>query len=95
VVSKSLDVLLFLGYLSGLNRANQRSNTMSEGNIIIYVKDNETIDRALKRFKKKFEKVGVLKKLRKRMFYKKPSIEHREERLKAIYKQKMQNKAHA
>jgi small subunit ribosomal protein S21 len=62
---------------------------MSEGNIIIYVKDNETIDRALKRFKKKFEKVGVLKKLRKRMFYKKPSIEHREERLKAVYKQKM------
>jgi small subunit ribosomal protein S21 len=68
---------------------------MSEGNIIIYVKDNETIDRALKRFKKKFEKVGVLKKLRKGMFYKKPSIEQREERLKAVYKQKMQNKANA
>ena len=71
----------------------QISNTMREGNIVIRVKDNETIDRALKRFKKKFEKVGVLKKLRKRMFHKKPSIEHREQRLKAIYRQKMQAKA--
>ena len=62
---------------------------MSESNIVIHVKDNETIDRALKRFKKKFEKVGVLKRLKGRMYYKKPSIERREERLKAIYKQKM------
>jgi len=66
---------------------------MREGNIVIRVKDNETVDRALKRFKKKFEKVGVLKKIRGRMFYKKPSIEHREQRLKAIYRQKMQTKA--
>lgn len=65
---------------------------MREGNIVIHVKDRETIDRAFKRFKKKFEKVGVLKKLRARMFYKKSSIAHREERLKAIYKQKMQAK---
>ncbi|MFM2428172.1 MAG: hypothetical protein RL012_56 [Bacteroidota bacterium] len=68
---------------------------MREGNIVVHVKDKETIDRALKRFKKKFEKVGVLKNLRKRMFYKKPSIEQREERLKAIYKQEMQTKANA
>ncbi|MCU0317954.1 MAG: 30S ribosomal protein S21 [Amoebophilaceae bacterium] len=62
---------------------------MSESNIIIHVKDNEAIDKALKRFKKKFEKVGVMKRLKKGMYYKKPSIERREERLKAIYKQKM------
>jgi small subunit ribosomal protein S21 len=68
---------------------------MREGNIVVHVKDKETIDRALKRFKKKFEKVGVLKNLRKRMFYKKPSIEQREERLKAIYKQEMQTEANA
>ena len=68
---------------------------MREGNIIVHVKDKETVDRALKRFKKKFEKVGILKKIRKRMFYKKPSIEHREGRLKAIYRQKMQTKANA
>jgi small subunit ribosomal protein S21 len=62
---------------------------MSESNIIIHVKDNEAIDRALKRFKKKFEKVGVMKRLKRGMYYKKPSIERREERLKAIYRQKM------
>ena len=67
---------------------------MSEGNITIHVKDNEPIDRALKRFKKKFEKVRVLRKLRSRMFYRKPSIEKREQRLKAIYKQKMQTEAY-
>ncbi len=78
-----------------VDRANQKSNIMSEGNIVIHVKDKETIDRALKRFKKKFEKVGLLKKIRKKMFYKKPSIEHREERLKAIYKQEMQTKENA
>ena len=44
---------------------------MSGDNITIHVKDNETIDRALKRFKKKFEQIGVLKKLRARMYYKK------------------------
>ncbi|MHA7877676.1 MAG: 30S ribosomal protein S21 [Bacteroidota bacterium] len=66
---------------------------MRESNIVIRVKDNETVDRALKRFKKKFEKVGILKKLRKRMFYKKPSMEQREQRLKAIYRQKMQTEA--
>jgi small subunit ribosomal protein S21 len=67
---------------------------MREGNIIIHVKDKETVDRAFKRFKKKFEKIGVLKKLRSKMFYKKPSIEHREKRLKAIYKRKMQAEIH-
>lgn len=68
---------------------------MSEGNITIHVKDNETVDRALKRFKKKFEKVGILKMLRARTFYRKPSMEKREQRLKAIYKQKMQSKMYA
>ena len=62
---------------------------MTEGNITIHVKDNETIERALKRFKKKFEQTRVLKKLRARMYYKKPSVQRREERIKAIYKQKM------
>lgn len=62
---------------------------MTEGNITIHVKDNETVDRALKRFKKKFEQTRVSKKLRARMYYKKPSVQRREERIKAIYKQKM------
>lgn len=66
---------------------------MREENIIIYVKEREAIDRALKRFKKKIDKVGILKKVKERMCYKKPSIERREQRLKAIYKQRMQHQA--
>ena len=45
--------------------------------IIIQIKDNESVDRALKRFKKKFERTGVLKELRRRTFFQKPSITER------------------
>lgn len=57
--------------------------------IIVNVKENESIDRALKRFKKKFERTGVLKELRSRSFFEKPSITRRTVKLKAAYKQKM------
>ena len=57
--------------------------------IVVNVKENESIDRALKRFKKKFEKTGVLKELRSRTFYVKPSIKNRAVKLKAAYRQKM------
>lgn len=57
--------------------------------IVVNVKENESIDRALKRFKKKFEKTGVLKELRDRTFYVKPSIKKRAVKLKAAYRQKM------
>ena len=57
--------------------------------LIVNVKENESIDRALKRFKKKFEKTGVLRELRGRTFFQKPSIQRRQEVLKARYRQKM------
>ena len=57
--------------------------------IIINVKENESIDKALKRFKKKFERTGVLKEIRSRSFYTKPSITGLAEKLKAAYRQKM------
>lgn len=57
--------------------------------IIINVKENESIDKALKRFKKKFERTGVLKELRSRQAYEKPSVSKRTEKIKAAYKQKM------
>jgi small subunit ribosomal protein S21 len=49
----------------------------------IQVQENESIDRALKRFKKKYERSGILKEYKKRTFYLKPSIEKRMERMKA------------
>lgn len=58
--------------------------------IIINIKENESIDKALKRFKKKFEKTGVLKELRSRTSFEKPSITRRTQVIKASYRQKMQ-----
>ncbi|MBD2714313.1 MULTISPECIES: 30S ribosomal protein S21 [Hymenobacter] len=55
--------------------------------IIVQIKENESVDRALKRFKKKFERTGVLKELRRRTFFQKPSITNRKQKQKAIYKQ--------
>ena len=57
--------------------------------IIIPVKEGENIDKALKKFKRKFEKTGVVKELRERQKYTKPSIKNREMKLKAIYIQQL------
>ena len=54
--------------------------------IIVQIKDNESVDRALKRFKKKFERTGVLKELRRRTFFQKPSVTKRKQHQKAVYK---------
>ena len=56
--------------------------------LIINIKENESIDKALKRFKKKFEKTGVLRELRSRTSFEKPSVTRRTEVLKAAYIQK-------
>lgn len=56
--------------------------------IVVNVKENESIDKALKRFKKKFERTGVLKEFRSRSYYEKPSVRRRNERLKAAYREK-------
>jgi len=53
--------------------------------LVINIKENESIDKALKRFKKKFEKTGVLKQLRARTSFQKPSITRRTEIKKAAY----------
>ncbi len=59
--------------------------------IVVNVKENESIDKALKRFKKKFEKTGVLRELRSRTFFTKPSVKRRDEIIKASYRQKMRD----
>jgi len=57
--------------------------------LIIDSKDCENIDKALKKYKKKFEKSKVLLQLRERQSYTKPSVKRRGEILKAIYKQQI------
>ncbi len=58
--------------------------------LIISLKEGENIERALKKYKKKFERTGVLKELRGRQQFTKPSVVNRQMRLKAAYREKMQ-----
>jgi small subunit ribosomal protein S21 len=55
--------------------------------IIVPVKESEPIDKVLKKFKKKVEKTGMLRELRDRQKFTKPSVLRREEIKKAAYKQ--------
>jgi small subunit ribosomal protein S21 len=53
----------------------------------VTIQSNESIDRALRRFKKKYERSGVLREFKKRTFFVKPSIEKRLARMKAVRRQ--------
>ncbi|CAN5499157.1 30S ribosomal protein S21 [soil metagenome] len=54
----------------------------------VLIQDGESVDKALKRFKKKYEKSGILKEFRRRMFYNKPSVEKKMDLERAIRKNK-------
>jgi small subunit ribosomal protein S21 len=56
--------------------------------LIINVKDDETIDRALKRYKRKFQATKVIKELRRRKQFTKPSVVKRDQVLSAEYRDK-------
>lgn len=60
--------------------------------IVVPLKEGENIERALKKFKRKFEKTGVVKELRERQAFTKPSVRKREVLKRAIYVQQMQQK---
>lgn len=53
--------------------------------IIMPIKEGENIERALKKFKRKFEKTGVLKELRSRQQFQKPSVRKRRDMERAVY----------
>jgi small subunit ribosomal protein S21 len=55
--------------------------------LIIEIKDGDTIDKALKKYKRKFERTGTMKELRRRKAFVKPSVTRRAEFIKAEYKQ--------
>lgn len=58
--------------------------------IIVPVKEGENIEKALKKFKRKFEKTGVVKELRNRQAFEKPSVTNHKKMMRAIYIQKLQ-----
>lgn len=59
--------------------------------LIIPVKDGENIDRALKRFKRKFDRTGTMRQLRARQQFTKPSVRKRAQMQKAQYIQRLRD----
>ncbi len=59
--------------------------------LIIPIKDGENIDRALKRFKRKFDKTGTIRQLRARQAFVKPSVVRRSVVQKAQYIQRLKD----
>ncbi len=57
--------------------------------IVVPVKEGENIEKALKKFKRKFEKTGVIKELRARQQFEKPSVLKRQQKIHAIYVQQL------
>lgn len=56
--------------------------------IKVIIQDSESLDKALKRFKKKYEKAGILKEFRRRQFFVKPSVDKKMNKERAIRKSK-------
>ncbi|MDZ7845956.1 MAG: 30S ribosomal protein S21 [Owenweeksia sp.] len=57
--------------------------------LVVSVKEGESIERALKRYKRKFDRTGTMRQIRGRQQFIKPSVQRRKEVLKAAY---IQNK---
>ncbi len=57
--------------------------------IVVPVKEGENIEKALKKFKRKFEKTGVVKELRSRQAFEKPSVTNRKKMMRAVYVQQL------
>lgn len=59
--------------------------------LVIQVKEGESIDRALKRYKRKFDRTGTMRQLRSRQQFTKPSVAKRGQNLKAAYIQQLRS----
>ena len=75
--------------ISTVNIFNNNYILINKNMIVVPVKEGENIEKALKKFKRKFEKTGVVKELRKRQQYDKPSVLKRLKMERAIYVQKI------
>ena len=56
--------------------------------IVVEIEKGERPDKLLRRFKRRAEKAGITREVRRRMEFKKPSVARRQQRIKAIYRQK-------
>ena len=58
--------------------------------IVVPVKEGENIEKSLKKFKRKFEKTGIVKELRRRQQFDKPSVTKRLKKERAVYVRQLQ-----
>ncbi|HXB41956.1 MAG TPA: 30S ribosomal protein S21 [Bacteroidia bacterium] len=58
--------------------------------LVVQLKEGDTLEKALKKFKKKFEKTGVVKELRDRQKFTKKSVRRRQQKIRAVYVNKLQ-----
>ncbi len=72
-----------------LGKVNTQIQSFTYNMIIVQVKEGEQIERALKKFKRKFEKTGIVKELRSRQAFQKPSVTNRKKMMKAVYVQQL------
>ncbi len=59
--------------------------------LVVQVKEGEAIERALKRYKRKFDRTGTVRQLRSRQQFTKKSVKRRSEVIKAAYVQTLRN----
>ena len=70
--------------LSGCNSVKHAKGGESSYMVEVIVRKDEPLERALRRFKKKYEKAGILKDVKRNSYYLKPSAEKRIKRSKAL-----------
>ena len=59
------------------NRDNNRNNTPAPTGLQVFVREGEDINKALRKLKKKIERAGIMKEIRDRQYYQKPSEKKR------------------
>ena len=63
--------------------------------LIIQVKDGESIEKSLKKYKRKFDRTRVVRQLRARQQFTKPSVKKRQQKIKAVHKQRLKSQEEA
>lgn len=76
--------------LSRMRPRSRRTSTPYSGviRLEVFVKENESLERALRRFKRKVQRSGLYSELRKRRFYEKPSTQRKRRREAAIRRER-------
>ncbi|MCS6934563.1 MAG: 30S ribosomal protein S21 [Chitinophagales bacterium] len=61
--------------------------------LIVDTREAESLDKALKKYKKKYEKAGILRELRNRQAYVKKSVKRRNTILRAAFLERLRREA--